>query len=71
MHCSDNDLLQLNLRNNNNNLIEKIYCENNVALTCIDVDDESFNSFTWWQQTGNRILYRDPWALLSVDCNVK
>lgn len=64
--CNDNQLTSLNLANGNNTAFVAIQAQNNLNLTCIQVDDAAYSTANW---TGTNFQF-DSWAGFSEDCTM-
>ena len=53
MHCKNNNLTSLDVRNGNNTNFIEFECENNPNLTCINVDDSLWLTNIWTVANGN------------------
>ncbi|MGB3607759.1 T9SS type A sorting domain-containing protein [Psychroserpens sp.] len=47
LFCNDNNLLSLNVQNGNNIIITNFEAQNNLDLTCIQVDDVTYSDTNW------------------------
>ncbi len=58
LKCSNNELINLNLKNGNNSNFTNFKCKNNPDLVCISVDDTLWADTNWTNlQSGNSISF--------------
>ena len=62
LHCQDNLLESLNLKNGHNDNLIEMFATNNPNLSCIQVDDVSYAE-------NNQHWHKDPGAVYSTDCS--
>ena len=67
LRCSNNQLVNLNLKNGNNSNFTSFQCKNNYDLLCISVDDTSWADTNWTNlQSGNSISFNDNCPFVDV-----
>ncbi|MDO5980273.1 T9SS type A sorting domain-containing protein [Flavivirga spongiicola] len=65
--CYTNQLTSLNLKNGNNNLLLTMFAQDNINLSCIQVDDVGFsNNVVSWSKN-DTTSYSENCGLLGVD----
>jgi len=62
----NNQLVCLNLRTGHNDSIVSLLANDNVLLTCIEVDDDNYSTSNW---TDPLYFLFDNWASFSTNCN--
>tara|TARA_B100002051_G_C16390332_1_gene464868 strand:- start:19 stop:639 length:621 start_codon:yes stop_codon:yes gene_type:complete len=68
--CSDNALVNLNLKNGFNTNIQRMFAYDNPNLTCIQVDDENYSNAQICNLASNLGWCKDETASYSEDCQL-
>jgi Leucine-rich repeat (LRR) protein len=57
LNCTTNKLVELNIKNGNNNKLNSLDCRENTELNCIQVDDKNYadSNYYYWNKDSQSI----------------